>query len=66
MSSAISHTDLLMEMLSIPATSRNEKDRADFLERFMQRQGFKVTRIHHNLLVGDPDLESVGPKILLN
>ena len=51
MNERISHTSLLMDMLSIPAVSREEKIRADFLENYMKQLGWPVTRIHHNLLV---------------
>ncbi|MEA3460953.1 MAG: M20/M25/M40 family metallo-hydrolase [Bacteroidota bacterium] len=64
MSGKIPYTDLLMEMLSIPAISREEEARSDFLENYMKGLGWPVTRIHHNLLVGDPDLPGAG--ILLN
>lgn len=56
--------DLLMEMLSIPAISREEGERADFLEAYMKAQDWPVTRIHHNLLLGDPD--APGASVLLN
>jgi len=64
MSGGPSHTDLLMEMLSIPAVSREEQQRADFLETYLKRTGFVVTRFHHNLLLGDP--EAKGPVVLMN
>ncbi len=64
MSVAVPYTDLLMEMLSIPSVSREEKQRADFLESYLQGTGFPVSRIHHNLLVGDPEAE--GPVVLMN
>ena len=44
--------DLLMEMLSIPAVSREEQKRSDFLEGYMKGLGWQVNRIHNNLLVG--------------
>ncbi|MCK5137561.1 MAG: M20/M25/M40 family metallo-hydrolase [Bacteroidales bacterium] len=53
-------------MLSIPAISRKEHQRSDFLEGTLKGLGFQVTRIHNNLLVGDPDLEDAGPRVLLN
>jgi acetylornithine deacetylase len=59
-----SHTKLLMEMLSIPAVSGEEQQRSDFLESYLQRSGYELRRIHHNLLLGNP--EARGPVILLN
>ena len=66
MSKGISHIDLLMDMLSITATSRKENERSDFLEDFLKDQGLGEKRIHNNLLVGDPDLKGGGLKVLLN
>lgn len=64
MKGEIAYTDLLVDMLSIPAVSRDEQKRADFLEGYMKALGWPVTRIHHNLLVGDP--QATGTKVLLN
>jgi len=64
MSLEVSHIDLLMEMLSIPAVSRAEQQRADFLESYLKKAGFGLSRIHHNLLLGDP--EAKGPVVLMN
>lgn len=60
------YTDLLMEMLAIPAISRDESQRSDFLENFIRGLGFQVNRIHHNLLVGDLKAQDSRPRILLN
>jgi len=59
-----SHIDFLMEMLSIPAVSREEEARADFLETGLKRAGFDLQRVNHNLLLGDP--RARGPQVLLN
>lgn len=64
MSGKIEYTDLLLEMLSIPAVSREENKRSDFLEDYMKGLGWPVTRIHQNLMVGDPDAPGAG--IVLN
>lgn len=45
------YRDLLLEMLAIPATSRNEKARADHLETWIKREGFKVKRLANNLVI---------------
>lgn len=64
MSMEIAHTDLLLEMLSIPAVSREEKQRADFLEDYLLGLDLPVSRIHHNLLLGDPG--APGAALLMN
>ena len=64
MNDVIAHTDLLLEMLSIPALSREEEKRSDFLEAHMKALGWPVRRISHNLLAGDPD--APGIRVLLN
>ncbi|MEN8228338.1 MAG: M20/M25/M40 family metallo-hydrolase [Bacteroidota bacterium] len=66
MSQEVPYTDVLLEMLSIPATSRKEQERSDFLEGYLKGFGFGVTRIHNNLLVGDAEAHDNRPKILLN
>jgi len=64
MSVELNYIDLLLEMLSIPAVSREEQNRSDFLESFIRGLGWPLTRIHHNLLLGDPD--APGASVLLN
>lgn len=66
MSKGVPYTDLLLEMLSIPATSRKEQLRSDFLESNLKGIGFGVKRIHNNLLVGDANAGDGRPRILLN
>lgn len=64
MSRVLPYIELLMEMLSIPAISREEQKRSDFLESYMRALGWQVKRIHNNLLIGDT--EAPGASILLN
>ncbi len=64
MSGSASHIELLMEMLSIPAVSREEQQRADFLESILKAKGIQLSRFHHNLLLGDPGAK--GPRVLMN
>jgi acetylornithine deacetylase len=64
MMGAIPYTELLLEMLSLPAVSREEQRRSDFLEGYMKQMGWPVRRIHHNLLVGDPG--APGAAVLMN
>ncbi len=66
MTREVPYIDLLMEMLSIPATSRKEKERSDFLERRLQGFGSVVTRIHNNLLVGDPGISKGRRRVMMN
>ena len=66
MSVKVPYSDLLKEMISIPATSRNEEHRASFLEDFLRGMGHEVTRIHNNLLLGDPGTVPSKANILLN
>jgi acetylornithine deacetylase len=66
MNMALDHIELLKQIISIPATSRNEDQRADFLEGILKGLGHGVKRIYNNLLVGDPDLKGLGLKVLLN
>ncbi|RLD53051.1 MAG: acetylornithine deacetylase [Bacteroidetes bacterium] len=62
----VPYIELLMEMLAIPAVSRNEDLRSDFLESYMKDAGFPVSRIQNNLLVGSPKRLDSRPRILLN
>lgn len=62
----LNHIDLLMKMLAIPALSRKEKERSDFLESFLKGSGLQVTRIQNNLLVGNLKRVDSRPRILLN
>jgi len=62
----VPYTDLLKEMIAIPATSRNEDSRAGFLEDFMRGMGHDVRRMHNNLLVGNSHGAKSKINILLN
>lgn len=66
MTFAIPYQSLLMEMLAIPAVSRKETRRADFLRQFLESHGMKVKRIHNNLLVGQPAKDHSRPTLLMN
>ena len=54
------YTKLLTDMLAIPAHSREEHRRADFLETFLESCGLSVIRKHNNLLVGQPAQQESG------
>lgn len=45
------HIDLLVQLLAIPAMSRNEDTRAAFLQRWLKDQGHRVSRTGNNLVV---------------
>ena len=66
MSIKVPYIDLLKEMIAIPATSRNEVQRAGFLEDFLKGMGHEVSRYHNNLLLGDPQKRNGKTTILLN
>ncbi|MBN1132467.1 MAG: M20/M25/M40 family metallo-hydrolase [Bacteroidales bacterium] len=60
------YTELLLQMLSVPALSREEHQRADFLENYFRNAGIPVRRIHNNLIAGEPDEDGSRRTILLN
>lgn len=62
----IPYIELLNQMLALPALSRKEAKRSDFLESKMKDLGFAVKRIQHNLLVGNEKRVDSRPRILLN
>ncbi len=51
MSDAGKYIELLLQLLAIPALSRKEKLRADFLEKWLKREGFSLKRTGNNLVV---------------
>ncbi len=59
------YIELLVKILSIPALSREEKGRADFLESYLEKQGYCIERVQHNLLVST-DGKTENKKLLLN
>jgi len=65
MTSTGKYIEQLLKLLSIPAMSRDEKERSDYLESYLEKQGYGIQRIHHNLLV-TTDGTMKGKKILLN
>lgn len=66
MRTRVPYTDLLMEMLHIPAASRHEQERSDFLEGYLGQLGYDMKRIHNNILVGEASIHDQRPRILLN
>jgi len=51
MSDAGKYIEPLLQLLAIPALSRKEKLRADFLEKWLKREGFTLKRTGNNLVV---------------
>lgn len=58
--------DLLKRMIEIPSFSREEKDVADMLQKYMEDYGFTVNRIENNLWIKSPVFDESKKTILLN
>lgn len=60
-------TSLLERLISIPRTSRNEKEAADMLFNCISNDyGIQVERTGHNLLCRTPQFSATRPTLLLN
>lgn len=57
---------LLSELISIESFSREEKNVADFLERYLEERGYVVSRSGNNLWLMSPGFDISRPTILLN
>ncbi len=57
---------LLQQLIAIPSFSREETAVADFLERFIEINGFVVSRKENNIWMLSPGFDSSRPTILLN
>lgn len=57
---------LLTEMISIESFSREEKNVADYLERFIESKGYVATRNDNNVWLMSPGFDTSKPTILLN
>lgn len=57
---------LLQQLIAIPSVSREEKEAADFLERFIEMNGYVVTRKKNNIWLQSPGFDPTRPTILLN
>jgi len=58
--------ELLSNMISIPSFSREEKEVADFLEKWIEAHGYEVNRMGNNLWLLAPGFDDKKPTILLN
>ncbi len=57
---------LLKNMISIPSFSREEDKVADWLQRYIELQGYTVNRKGNNLWLMSPGLDPRRPTLLLN
>ncbi len=57
---------LLSELIAIESFSREEKQVADFLERYLEERGYVVSRSGNNIWLMSPGFEPSRPTILLN
>lgn len=57
---------LLQQLISIPSYSREEKDVADFLERYIEIKGYVATRKDNNIWITSPGFDTNKPTVLLN
>lgn len=59
-------TALLKQLVAIPSYSRNEADKADFLQQYMQSLGLEVLRCGNNLWTWATPYQSNKPVLMLN
>ena len=57
---------LLTDIVSIPAISREEKEKADFIEEFLQQKGMETHRLHNNIWCKSKYWNDERPTLLLN
>lgn len=57
---------LLMQLISIPSISREEDKTADLIAEYLQKEGYKIFRKHHNVWVRNKHFSEKKPTILLN
>ena len=57
---------LLQQLIAISSISKDEKNVADFLERFLEMNGYIVSRKYNNIWLLSPGFDSTRPTILLN
>lgn len=57
---------LLSELIAIESFSREEKNAADFLERYLEERGYVVSRSGNNIWLMSPGFDISRPTILLN
>jgi len=57
---------LLQQMIAIPSISKEEKEVADFLERYIEMNGYVASRTNNNVWVMSSGFDPSRPTILLN
>ena len=57
---------LLQQLIAISSLSKDEKNAADFLERFLEMNGYIASRKNNNVWLLSPGFDSTRPTILLN
>ena len=58
--------DLLKKLISIPSFSREEKEKADYLEFYLVQQGCCVNRVQNNIWCLTQSYDPTRPTLLLN
>ena len=58
--------DLLKKLISIPSFSREEKEKADYLESYLVQQGCCVNRVQNNIWCLTQSYDPARPTLLLN
>lgn len=57
---------LLKDIISIPSISREEKNRADFIQQYLESKGLSVIRVGNNLVSISANYDSTKPNLVLN
>jgi acetylornithine deacetylase len=57
---------LLQQLIAISSISKEEKNVADFLERFLEMNGYVASRKNNNVWLLSPGFDPLRPTILLN
>lgn len=57
---------LLSDLINIPSYSKEEKDAADFLEKYIEINGYTATRKNNNIWIMAPGFDLLRPTLLLN
>jgi len=58
--------ELLKNLISIPSISREEKEAADFLEKYIEERGYIASRKGNNLWIIGSGFDTSRPTLLLN